>query len=53
MRFMREHSGLLNLIPRLWAQMSLSTAEFPVESGDLDGLATGSFRQQSADEDDA
>jgi len=53
MRFMREHSGLLNLIPRLWAQTSLSTAEFPVESGDLDGLATGSFRKQSADGDDA
>jgi hypothetical protein len=51
MRFMREYSGLLNLIPRLSTQTSLSAAGFPVESEDLNALATGSFQKQPADED--
>lgn len=49
MRFMRELSGLFNLIPRLSTQTSLSAAGFQEESVDLNGLATRSFRKQSAD----
>ena len=51
MRFMREYSGLLNLIPKLSTQDTLSEAGFPVEAVDLDALASGSFQSQPTDED--
>ena len=51
MRFMREYSGLLNLIPRLSKQTSITAAGFPVEPEALDGLTAGSFENQPADED--
>jgi hypothetical protein len=50
MRFMREYSGLLNLIPRLSAQASLHTEGFPVEAEDLDALSAGSFKNDATDE---
>lgn len=51
LRFMREYSGLLNLIPRLSKQASLNAAGFPVEPEDLDTLVAGSFENQPADKD--
>ena len=44
MRFMREYSGLLNLIPRLSTQASLDAVGLPIETEDLDGLPAGSFQ---------
>lgn len=46
MRFMREYSGLLNLIPRLSTQASLDAVGLPIETEDLDGLPAGSFQNQ-------
>ena len=50
LRFMREYSGLLNLIPRLSAQASVDAEGFPVETGDLGALSIGSFEKEPADE---
>jgi hypothetical protein len=50
MRFMREYSGLLNLIPRLSAQASVDTEGFPVEAEDLETLSAGSFKNDPSDE---
>ncbi len=46
MRFMREYSGLLNLIPRLSTQASLDAAGLPIETENVDGLSAGSFQNQ-------
>ena len=50
-RFMREYSGLLNLIPRLSAQASEDVQGFPLEAGGLGSLSGGSFENQPADVD--
>ena len=52
MRFMREYSGLLNLIPRLSSRAALDAAGFPVEIENLDGLSEGSFQNQPPREGD-
>lgn len=52
MRFMREYSGLLTLIPRLSTQASLDAAGFPIETEHLDDLSAGAFQNQPPSKDD-
>jgi hypothetical protein len=51
MRFMREYSGLLNLIPRLSLQASVDAQSFPLEAVGPESLPGGSFDTQPSDMD--